>query len=294
MSLEQERERRLQALKLQQTLEKGEAALQDDNFSEAESYFKDVLALDKNNSDARTGLLQTLYRHGRRDEDRKRLRDARAHYRGALDLDKTHHESKVRLNAVTRKLVARRVIIGIIALGIVLVVLAQLNNFINWPEDVCTVSGDVLCTPTPTFTLTPTATFTPTPTPTHTPTATPTHTPTLTPTPTNTPTMTPTPTPTPMVAEGAVPYPNVYAEPNRHKLLGTLTGGQAVYVCVKAGSYYLIALDQCHLVKPYGWVPAKHLRLLFLEENFPEALITPLPTETFAPRPPAEPSAPEE
>jgi hypothetical protein len=111
------------------------------------------------------------------------------------------------------------------------------------------------------------ATMTPTPTPTSTP----------TPTPTPTPTSTPTPTPTPMIALGNTGYPNVYKEPNREELLGTLTYGQTVYVCAKSGEYYLVALDQCHLVASYGWVPESHLDLKFLEGDFPPELTTPTP-----------------
>lgn len=93
-------------------------------------------------------------------------------------------------------------------------------------------------------------------------------------------TMTPTPlppTPTPMFASGATGYPNVFREPNRNELIGTLTQGQRVHICAKSGDYYLVALDYCHLVAPYGWVPGSQLKLVFVEEEFPPELITPTP-----------------
>ena len=92
------------------------------------------------------------------------------------------------------------------------------------------------------------------------------------------------------MATGNVPYPNVYKEPNRNELLGILTKEQRVYICAKAGNYYQIALDYCHQTTPYGWVLASHLQLLFFEGDFPEALLTPLPTETLAPRATATPA----
>jgi len=92
-----------------------------------------------------------------------------------------------------------------------------------------------------------------------------------------------------MNATGASPYPNVYEEPNRNNLIGTLTQGQRVFICSKAGSYYQIAFGHCHLAAPYGWVPANQLNLLFFEDDFPEALITPLAIEPAPPRPTATP-----
>lgn len=282
MTIEQEQARRLKKLELIRALEAAKHALKHENFSTAENRFKSALKvaeeLGETSAEAESGLLDTLYRAGRRAEKDKHLRDALDHYAGVLDRDPVHHEAQVRLNAVNRKILARRLLIGFIAVVMLAVVLAQLNNFINWPIEVCEMSGEVLCTPTPTFT--PTPTYTPTATPTFTPT--PTHTPTATPT--HTPTFTPTPTSTPMNATGSTGYPNVFKEPNRNELIGTLTRDQKVYVCAKAGSYYQISLDYCHLVNPYGWVPESQLDLLFFEEDFPELLITPLPEETMAPR----------
>lgn len=274
-TLTERQERMQRELELARALENGQYALEHENFSVAEGYFKaaseieQALGIDEQRGEARIGLIQTLYRAGVAAEDDRRLRDALNHYRGVLKRDPEHHESQVRQAAVARKLWLRRIVAGVAGLLVVLIVLAQLNNFIAWPIEVCDATGSVLCTPTPTPTYTPTST--PTATPTHTPTATPTN----TPTPTATPTMTPTPTPTPMFATGATGYPNVYREPNRDELIGTLTFGQRVYVCARSGEYYQIALDHCHLVAPYGWVPESHLELKFFEEDFPTALITP-------------------
>jgi tetratricopeptide (TPR) repeat protein len=274
-SLSEERKRRQQELELARALESGQRALEQEDFSEAEGYFKAAseiersLGIDEQQGEARIGLIQTLYRAGVAAEGRRQLQDALDHYRGVLARDPEHHEAQVRQAAVSRKLWMRRIFIGAVGAVLLLLVLAQVNNFIAWPVTVCNASGAVLCTPSPTPTHT--ATATPTATPTHTPTATPTH----TPTPTATPTMTPTPTPTPMFATGATGYPNVYRGPNRDELLGTLTFGQRVYVCARSGDYYQIALDHCHLVEPYGWVPENHLELKFFEEDFPPALMTP-------------------
>ncbi|MBN2006328.1 MAG: hypothetical protein JXA21_23445 [Anaerolineae bacterium] len=272
-----------QLLELYKAREDAQHALEQENFSVAESKFKQAMELERalgieeTQGEARTGLIETRYRAGVAAEAHRKLREARNHYRGVLALDPDHSQARTRLDAVTRTMTLRAIAIGIVSLIVLAVVLAQLNNFIAWPMSVCDMSGDVLCTPTPTFTLTPTPTFTPTPTPTHTPTATPTATPTNTPTPTLTPTPTNTPTPTPMIAVGSAGYPNVFKEPNRDELLGTLTRGQKVYVCAKSGDYYLIALDHCHLVAPYGWVPKSHMDLKFFEEDFPPELTTPAP-----------------
>jgi len=281
--LQDERKRRTQTVELNNSIKDAQHALENDNFPAAEEKFKRAMELERaldieeSQSSARVGLIETRYRAGVNAEERRHLREARNHYRDVLGLDPDHSQARVRRDAVTRQMTLRTIAIGVVSLIILAVVLAQLNNFIAWPTSVCDMSGDVLCTPTPTFTLTPPPTFTPTPTPTHTPTATPTATPTHTPTPTLTPTPTNTPTPTPMIAVGEAGYPNVYEEPNKNKLLGTLTRGQKVYVCAKYGDYYLIALDYCHLVAPYGWVPKSHMKLLFFEENFPIDLTTPTP-----------------
>lgn len=270
-------------LKLLEALEDAQQALKDGNFSAAESKFKQAIELERalgieqTQGEARPGLIETRYRAGGDAEEHWHLREARNYYRGVLELDPDHSQACTRLDSVTRKITLWRIAVGIVSLVILIAVLAQLNNFIAWPASACNISGDVLCTPTPTFTLTPTPTFTPTATPTHTPTATPTPTPTHTPTPTLTPTPTNTPTPTPMIAVGSTGYPNVYEEPNRNKLLGTLTRGQKIYVCARFGDYYLVALDHCHLVAPYGWVPKDHMELKFFEDDFPPELMTPTP-----------------
>jgi hypothetical protein len=87
-----------------------------------------------------------------------------------------------------------------------------------------------------------------------------------------------------MFAEGASSYPNVFDEPGG-TLIGTLTLGQRVYVCARHYSeaddrmYYQIALDHCHSVAPYGWVPSTQLDLKFFEGDFPTYLMTPPPEE---------------
>lgn len=201
MSLREERARRVRELKVVKAVEDGQHALEQENFSAAESYFKAALELDAGHVAARTGLIETLYQAGRKAELEKHWREAREHYKGILSRDVDYHEAQVRLNVVNRKLFARHAIILVSVLIVFALVFAQSNNFINWPLPVCDLSGDVLCTPTPTFTatLTPTPTHTPTPTPTYTPM------PTLTPTPTHTPTVTPTPSPTPLPTNTSTP-----------------------------------------------------------------------------------------
>lgn len=297
MTLEQQQEYRRKKLNLVKALERAREALEQEDFSAAETNFKAALdmaeEIGESNAEAEAGLLDTLYKAGLKAEGQKHLRDARDHYRGVLERDPDHGQARARLSAINRRLTTRGIVIGIVTIIVLAVVLAQLNNFIAWPANVCNMTSDVLCTPTPTFTLTPTNTPTMTPTPTSTPTATPTNTPTMTPTPTNTPTMTPTPTPTPIIGIGVVPNPNVFSEPNRlNPPEGYLKSGQEVYVCAKAGSYYLVALARCHLIdKPYGWVPVSHLSLVGVPENdFPAELTTPLPTEVPAPRNTATPT----
>jgi tetratricopeptide (TPR) repeat protein len=290
MTLEQQQEYRRKKLNLVKAVERAREALEQEDFSAAETNFKAALdiaeEMEESSAEAEAGLLDTLYKAGLKAEGQKRLRDARDHYRGVLKRDRDHGQARARLSAINRRLTVRWITVSVVVIVLLAIVLAQLNNFIAWPVNVCDMTSDVLCTPTPTFTLTPTNTPTMTPTPTHTPTATPTNTPTMTPTPTNTPTMTPTPTPTPIIGIGVVPNPNVFSEPNRNTLEGYLKSGQEVYVCAKAGNYYLIALARCHLVeKPYGWVPVSHLSLVGVsEDNFPTELTTPLPTEAPAPR----------
>ena len=288
MTLEQQQEYRRKKLDLVKALERAKEALEQEDFSAAETNFKAALGMvaeiGGSNAEAKAGLLDTLYKAGLKAEGQKHLRDARDHYRGVLDYDPDHGQARARLSAINRRLTTRGIVIGIVTIIVLAVVLAQLNNFIAWPVNVCNMTSNVLCTPTPTFTLTPTNTPTMTSTPTNTPTATPTNTPTMTPTPTNTPTMTPTPTPTPIIGVGVVPNPNVFSEPNRNTLEGYLKRGQEVYVCAKTGSYYQIALARCHLIdKPYGYVPVSHLSLVGVHENsFPAELTTPLPTEAPA------------
>lgn len=273
-------------IKIQKALEDGQHALEHRNFSAAKSYFESVLDLDPGHPSAKAGLIETLLRAGQKAEDGKKLREAKDYYTALLEMDRANQDARVRLNAVNRKLLVRRIIIGSVSVIVVgaglLVLWLQAKQLIAWPVSVCNTMGEAVCTPSPTASHTPTAT--PTSTPTHTPTATP----TFTPMPTNTPTQTPTPTPTPMRAEGATGYPNVYEEPTGSKLKGTLTRGQVVYLCAKAGDRYLVALDHCHLVKSYGWVPKAHIDLKIVEETFPSELITPMadqPAATSTPTP---------
>jgi len=177
MTLEEELKRRQLQLEVTRALEQGQKALDENDFSQAETYFKAALELKQDDVSARAGLIQASYRAGVNAEERGRLRDALEHYQGVLQLDPAHHEAQVRQTAIRRKLRVRGIAFGIIGAVLLLLVLAQVNNFIAWPVPVCDASGALLCTPSPTATntatATATATLTPTPTPTNTPTPTP-------------------------------------------------------------------------------------------------------------------------
>ncbi len=165
MTLEQEQARRLKKLDLVRASEAAKHALEHNNFSTAETKFKEALKIaeeiGEGVAEAEAGLLETAYHAGRAAEEAGHLQEALAHYHDVLEYDPEHREAQVRLTAVTRKLRSQRVTIGGIAAVVTLIVLALVSRVIPWPEPVCNNDnvGAVLCKPT----LTPTVTPTPTP-----------------------------------------------------------------------------------------------------------------------------------
>ena len=255
---------------------KGYYSLGEDNFAAAKTFFERAQKINEQGAEGRAGLIETLSQAGQRAEERKRRGEARDYYRELLAFDPQNSEAKVRLGAVTRQIQVRWIIGGGIGMVILLLVLAQVNQFIAWPVAACNAPGigGVLCTPSATPTLTPTPTATPTATPTHTPTNTPTSTPTSTPTPTNTPTNTPTPTPTPLLGRIRYSHVIVYDSPTGNQEIFRPTGGTEWHLCAKTGTRYLIASSYCHSAAPLGWIEESRLELLF-PGQFPSDLITP-------------------
>ncbi|MCQ3980593.1 MAG: hypothetical protein DPW09_44865, partial [Anaerolineae bacterium] len=70
----------------------------------------------------------------------------------------------------------------------------------------------------------------------------------------------------------------VYTDLTVSQEAARLPSGTELYLCAKAGDFYLVAQNYCHLAdtKPLGWIRERNLELMF-EGQFPPALITPVP-----------------
>ena len=249
-TIEEERQRKEREQDLQDAITKGQEALDGGNFTAARSFFESALGIDEVSPHAQAGLKETL----------RRIRT-----RWAIGIG------------------------GPMLFVLVIIILAQVNQFICWPAGACSVPrvGRLLCSPTPTPTLTvtptltpiPTATSTPIPTstPTLTPTPIPTSTPTYTLTPTFTPTSTPTPTPTPRPLLGRMHYEwvSIYVDRESTDEVARAPLESVWHLCARAGTRYLVAQDHCHLTVPLGWVNADSIEPVF-EGEFPSKLVTPV------------------
>ena len=311
LSLEDELREYERQVEIRQLLDKGQAALQRENFGEAEIHFRKILDdLDTDNATARAGLADACRLGGEKAMAANQLPAARDYYQRWITLDDRSNEPHVRLAEVERRIrIARRkrtwLIVGLTAVGLVIatMICSWARGFVLVPQTMCSRSA-FLCTPTLTPTLTATATATPTPTSTHTPTLTPTptatSTPTLTPTATATQTHTPTLTPTPQQHQAFVLYNTlvaVYDGPtgDERATMGTLKSKTPVYLCagVAYGTSifrYQVALEPCHSTKPLGWMNANAISLPV--PPLPESLITVLPTPTPIPTDTPTPEAP--
>lgn len=259
---------------------RGQDALAGKRFTEAREYFQHALGVKKNGSEARAGLIETSLQMGQAAEARRRWSDALQHYQAAQRFAPDQSAASAHIRSVKAKIHRRNILLAIGAGLIILVVLAQANRMIAWPEPACTVAGvgGILCTPTATATATSTMTATPTATatPTGTPTPTSTHTPTATPTATSTPTATPTFTPTPLLGRPQFNELGIFDAPIGNRLISLAYTDEILHLCARAGNRYLVARDYCHLVQPIGWAPVAYITEAFSGE-FPEALTTVLP-----------------
>ncbi|HDQ71539.1 MAG TPA: hypothetical protein ENN19_05510, partial [Chloroflexi bacterium] len=139
-----------------ENIAKGYYSLGEDNFAAAKAFFEKAQKVDDQGAEGRAGLIETLSQAGQRAEARKRRGEARDYYRELLAFDPQNSEARVRLSAVNRQIQIRWIIGGVIGMVILLLVLAQVNQFIAWPVAACNAPGigGVLCTPSATPTLT--------------------------------------------------------------------------------------------------------------------------------------------
>jgi Tfp pilus assembly protein PilF len=285
---------------------RGRQALAEGNYAGAVSFFDTARQVNALNNEARLGKIDAYLAAGRDAEERKKWGEAESYYKALLREEPDNEEAKIGVARAREG--AHRVrnvalwSVGGVLLIFALVALLTNRGAIAWQDSACQVKGmgAFICTPTATFTHTPTftptfthtPTFTPTFTPTNTPT--PTYTPTLTPT--NTPTLTPTLTPTPVPVKAIAKYRTyIYDAPYEGTSVGFSEKGQVLFVCALngdpslTGSRLQVALTDCHVTKPWGWIYAPYVTLL-LEGPFPAALTTPAATFTPAPAPTRPPA----
>lgn len=278
---------------------RGQDALANKKYTEARESFQYALGIKADGSQARAGLIDTYLQMGQDAEAHGRLGDALQHYQALQRFVPDSSAANAHIQSVTFKMRRRRIIIGVAVALALIVLLAQANRMIAWPEPACRFpgAGGVLCTPTATFTATSTLTATPTatatatstatPTSTWTPTATPTS--TSTPTSTFTPTATPTSTPTPLLGRPQFNELGIFEGPTGDRLIGLAYTNELLHICAKAGNRYLVARGYCHLEQPIGWAPVAYITEAF-SGDFPEALTTLLPPTAVPPPATATPT----